>query len=453
MIRHILIALALIASPAYAQTWTVGPQTPSYPGGALAEYTGVIGDGSTVQGGIPPVTASEPADIASTGITVSDWITNTSIVRSTGSGEDKLRITCTASHTKREDPILFPGVANAGHDHTFIGSMSAGKDSTYASLRGDSRSTCAGGPVNGTAYWEPSLMTALPTGATVEIKPDRVTFYYVQPTVDSPKKTRLFNGLAFIIGVNPGDPTDLVRKAEIPAGFSYITNGFVGWACFNRDADGGANIAPDAGGTHYPALQTPAGGDPWGGRCSTGKQLLAEAQAPECWDGRNITSPNGRDHFRYKIRHVTSGAAVCPTGWWEVPAFEVKVLFGHKGWSDYQNWYLSSDRHGLTFANWKTPGSTYHADWMNGWDPTILDTWLVNCTGVKIGATPGNGAGCDYSTISATQRLLSDSASPDPTKSNNPIVTINNNYAAGAKKDRYFPVRAGTKGPFTIHSH
>ncbi len=450
MIRYILTALALIASPAIAQTWQAGPQTPSYPGGALAEYTGVVGDGSTTQGGTPPV--AEPADIASTGITVADWITNTSIVRTSSvGGEDKMRLLCTASHTKREDPILFPGVANAGHDHTFIGNMSAGKDSTYASLRADSRSTCPGGPVNGTAYWEPSLMTLLPTGATVEVKPDRLAFYYTHSAVDSPKKTRLFNGLAFILGVNPGDPDDLVRKAEVPAGFTYIGNGFVGWQCTNLNGD--TTIAPDAGGTHYPALQTPAGADPWGGRCNTGKVLLAEAHAPTCWDGRNITSPNGRDHFRYTILHNNSGKFVCPTGWWQVPAFEVKVIFSHKGWSDYQNWYLSSDRHGLTSGDWRTPGSTYHADWMNGWDPTILDTALVNCMGVKIGATAGNGATCDYSTISATQRLLSDSASPDPTKSNDPIVTINNNYAAGAKKNRYFPVRAGTKGPFTIHSH
>lgn len=451
MIRYLLTLLALLASPVAAQEWQTGPQTPSYPGGAENEYTGVVGDGSTTQGGTPPATAFEPADIPSTGITVEDWITSSGTVRSTGGAEHKARFTCESSHEKQEDPIIFPGMAKSGHRHRFIGNKGGGKDSNYSTLRADLRSTCAGGPLNPTLYWATAVLKLLPSGWEGSLKSDNTIFYYVHNATESPKRTRLFNGLAFIIGVNPEDPTDAPRKAEVPPGFAYITNGFDGWSCLNED--GGSSIDTVDDQPNSPSFILEGGGDPWGGACTAGKILEASATAPPCWDGKNLTSPNGRDHFRYLIRHINSGKAVCPDGWWQVPAFVVKERFTHNGFADYGTWFLSSDRHGLDEENWALPGSTYHADWMNGWDPEILKTWLVNCTGIKIGATEGNGADCDYGTISATQRLLSDSPSPDPTKSNDPIVNLGNTYYNDPNNVRFFPIPEGTKGPFTIHSH
>jgi hypothetical protein len=78
---------------------------------------------------------------------------------------------------------------------------------------------------------------------------------------------------------------------------------------------------------------------------------------------------------------------------------------------------------------------------------------LQECSGITINGVAGSGAGCDYSTIGIGERLLSDSASPDPTKSNDPIVTLNHTYWNDSPTVRYFPIPDGTKGPFTIHSH
>lgn len=453
MIRRLLLASsALLASPVAAQEWQIGPQTPSYPGGALAEYPGVIGDGTTDQGGVAPAEAFVPEDIPSSeaGVDVEEWITDTNVSRNASDPEHKLRFVCNASHEASVDPILYPGQIHESHDHTFVGNMHTDQNSTFESLRENPGSTCPGGPVNPSAYWETSVKKQLPSGVVASIKPDLVVLYYVHNATESPTKYPLLNGLGFIFGRNPDDPNDLLRKAEIPSGFAYITDGFGGWACYQ--SDGVTPVDPDVPGPVY-GFQTPEGTDPWGGRCTAGMMLVGTLNAPDCWDGKNLTAVGGRDHLRHRIRHVNSGKAVCPTDWFTIPALEVKPRITHGGWSDYSTWWLSSDRHGLDEEDWRTPGSTFHADYILAWDRPKLDKALQECLGITIGGVAGSGAGCDYSTIGIGERLLSDSASPDPTKSNDPIVNLSLTYWNDPNNVRFFPIPEGTKGPFTIHSH
>lgn len=461
MMKRALAVLltSCVAQIADAQTWSGPGQQPiSYPtsGGS---WTGVIGDGTTAQGGDAPAYATEPADIdaATAGYTYSQWVPTTGISRTTGSGEDKVRFVCNSSHAAQEDPILFPGQANAGHMHEFVGNSLAGKDSTYSTLRMTGKSTCPGGPINRTAYWKPALMKELKSGVSVVIRSDLEIFYYSHASAASFKKTRIPNGFAFIGGVNPADPTNAAFKAAIPAGFSQASfygpnnDGFKGWVCMLSNGTFPNNVTGSA--NAYPALQTPEGNDPWQGNCVEGSTLYAEVIAPLCWDGKNRTSPDGRSHVRYPIMH--SGSERCPTGWWEVPTFIAKSDYsvGVGGWADYRHWYLSSDRHGLSKANWRRPGSTFHFDWMNGWDPTALFKWQNECTGVKIGATAGNGGGCDSATIGTNARLLAaGEASPDTSLSNNPVVNQSIRYyndGAG----RFYPVRGGTTGTLAHLTH
>lgn len=464
--KRLLLASSalLLVSPAIAQTWSgTGQRTVSYPGGALGSYPGVIGDGTTAQGGTPPAYGHEPADIgaAAAGYTLSQWQPTTGTVRVTGSSEHKVRFECNSSHAAQEDPILFHGQAKKGHEHEFVGNSLAGKDSTYASLRMAGKGSCPGGPVNRTAYWHPAMMKTLPSGVAALIRSDREIFYYSHAATRSARKTRIPNGFAFIGGSDPADPSNAARLAEVPAGFVISSfygpnrNGLTGWTCLL--SNGSLVTNANGGTTGYPALQTPGGTDPWLGNCPAGASLYVEVIAPMCWDGHNLTSPDGRGHVRYPVRHSNSGIdELCPTGWWQVPTFIAKTFYsvGTGGWSDYSQWYLSSDRHGLTQANWRRPGTTFHFDWMNGWDPVSLDDWQVECTGVTIGARTGNGAGCDSATIGINKRLWSNGeASPDTSLSNNPVVNLNiKHWDDGV--GRFYPLLPGTPVPGTVdHTH
>jgi hypothetical protein len=450
----------LAASPLLAQAWTTGPRPVRY------LVPGVVGDGSTPQGGTPPAENFEPKSIGPADIQPTydprQWIVvgtghgDNGIHRVDG-GEAKFRITCNASHSGYFDPILARGRTGGSHHHTFIGNKHTDQNSDYTSLRRNPASSCSGGPINGTAYWEPSLM-AVTAGKLVVYRPNVASFYYtVQPYSESRKLSRLLNGLAFIGGVDPNDFNDTARRVEygrakgLPAGDTliYPGNGWGGWQCVTRQSETIPASAAHAftdhwgnAGANARYLRGPDGQDPWDGRCTSGTTIIANIFAPSCWDGHNLTSPDGRSHFRYPARSAQgSVSALCPSGWWQVPHFEVKVEFSHAGFADYGQRFLSSDRMNSAATPpdpksldpcrargpWFCNGATMHFDWMNGWQRDILDAWLRDCVGVSIEDQAGNPLTCGISTIGPTRRLLggySGERSPDPRFSNDPILVL-----------------------------
>lgn len=81
MLRHLsafALASSALSTPAFAQDWTVGKQTPAYTSGHQ------LGDGSNSRGGEAPYFASEPADIPTDSTTKSTWTLTCSSIMSCG---------------------------------------------------------------------------------------------------------------------------------------------------------------------------------------------------------------------------------------------------------------------------------------------------------------------------------------------------------------------------------
>src|SRR5206468_4179173 len=149
---------------------------------------------SSAQGGDPPALAYEPAPIDENGkYTRTAWYGDTP--NRTDEGEAKFRTNCNFSHFGTFDPIVGHGQAVFGHHHTFIGNVHSDQNSTYASLRNSPASTCSGGPLNATAYWEPTLMYEIQPGVVVPLKMNIITFYYAGNYTDAPSLYRLLRGL------------------------------------------------------------------------------------------------------------------------------------------------------------------------------------------------------------------------------------------------------------------
>ena len=475
------IALVVVAQTAQAQSWTTSERKPRW----VASPD--IGDGvdrhpevsTAAQGGDPPALAYEPAAIDENGnYTRSAWLNPPTLpAHRFDDGAAKFRITCNDAFYGSADPIIAFG-KEAPHHHTFIGNMGvyenggieAVRTATYKDLREHPKSSCSGGPLNATLYWEPTLFYERADGVNVPVRPNVVSFYYTLSYAHTGHMYRLLRGLAFIGGVDPADRLNTERLAEIPNGQGWLKtrryNGWGGWGCYNRgtviplavgnDADAnGANFARQ--------LVNDDGSDPWGGACENPAYLLiASNGAPSCWDGHNLTSPNGRDHFRYSIMQTQDQNPThqrCPDGWWQVPHFEVKSEFpnGRAGGPAGHAWrsrlHLSSDRMDPDPTNWHPRGSTFHFDWMNGWDSVIQQTWQIHCAGVAIDGTPGNPLTCNDSTISATEKMRSGGASPDPGLSNDPVITFHS-YFDDPDKDAFGPVEERTDADATAeHDH
>ncbi len=236
---------------------------------------------------------------------------------------------CLFSHMGADDPIAFAGKPGASHMHTFMGNSLTSSASTADSLAGSGGSSCVGGTLNRTAYWQPTMIDSR-TGQPVT--PISGQFYYKQGYLGvSGASIQAFpHGLRMIAGdANATTPVNATSR----------------FACLN-------------GGSWQTSIPT----------CAVGDTLMVSVAFPQCWDGVNVDSPDHRSHMAY-----ATGAG-CPSDH-PVALPEVTIRFdyviGETGASS--NWRLSSD-------NYSGPaGYSLHADWFGGWDPATNQTFVTRC--------------------------------------------------------------------------
>ena len=102
-------------------------------------------------------------------------------------------------------------------------------------------------------------------------------------------------------------------------------------------------------------------------RCAPDSQLNIRYQAPSCWDGLHLDSPNHKDHMAYPVG-TTQDSGVCPsTHPVAVPKLEFKMAFP-TGSGDTSRFRLSSGR-----------GHSFHYDFFNAWDPATLKALIDGC--------------------------------------------------------------------------
>ena len=258
------------------------------------------------------------------------------------------RFICQASHHSFNDPIVYPGQQNASHLHTFFGNTAADHNSTFEKLRQFGDSTCQGGPLNRSAYWYPSLLD----GRGNVINPDNIAIYYKA----IPGTRKIPHGLKFIFGWDKLNPDAPDKKFY--------------WNC-----DG-------AGATQSHSASIP---DRLKLGCPVGARLGVVAHSPDCWDGKNLDSPDHRSHMAYSTGWSKQ---ICPASHpVRLPEFTLGAWFKIAEGDDPGKWFLSSDMGA-------TPGSTFHTDWFGAWDDEILTTWHSNCIDKKLncsGMVLGNG--------------------------------------------------------------
>jgi hypothetical protein len=468
MMKRVLLALVLLmlGQIAWAGPYTVAQQTPVYTDAHPIQAH----DAAAAYG-------YEPADISG-GFTTSTWIHGSSTCPSGGCGaylapgtgsEGKARFDCNAAGHNNDDPIIYPGVQGGSpHEHTTFGNLAFANsmyNATYAALRVTGNSTCYGGPLNRTLYWEPSMKKLLPSGYAATIIPKNIVTYYeacelgysgVDYSKDCSKSSRWPRSIEFIEGFNMNDPTnsrvtDIVAALNAAAGWAkYSTvgagsaGGFVGWFCYSVVSGTLGPVSALKDGAGNPTLN-----------CTANTDIYAELLSDPCWDGVNFTSPNGRLHMMPYIRDNNASRNVCPDNWVRVMQFRAKVTFSQTGQSDYSNWWASSDRMvGMTqFLN----GQSMHFDLIPAWDygtaasPGVFLNFSNHCDGTPItisGTTMATDPHeCAYGRIDQTENVYVNEASPDAS-SPNPIVNLSPNQTGTL---RYFTVTPGSTGTGHLH--
>lgn len=229
------------------------------------------------------------------------------------------RTLCTFSHFAYNDPLVHPGIPGRSHLHAFFGNTSVNHDTDPYLLADSGDSTCSGGTLNRSAYWVPALLDMKEKRPLI---PHKSIWYYKGG----------YQGLA---------------KAgfdNLPKGLSMIGREYY-WSC---------NDNPEIKHKSIP-------------QCSAGSVVTLRVSFPQCWDGMNTWLPDES--------HVTNPVnRACPASHPKaIPRITLNIRYIVEYEGQIDNLMLASD-----MGN-NAPGSTAHADWINGWNTDISAAFIENC--------------------------------------------------------------------------
>lgn len=233
---------------------------------------------------------------------------------------------CPASHQLRDDPIVFPGLPGQSHLHSFFGSTAADAFATLGPML-DGDTTCDP-TVDRSAYWVPTL---LENGVAIE--PEQATFYYLTGN-DDPGSLRAYPpGLRILAGT---------PARSGPDGPSRYT-----WSCRGAAASSTGDFAT----------------------CPAGHELELLLNFPDCWNGRDLDSPDHKAHMAY------GAGGDCPASHpVAVPRLQFKLRYPTSGGPGIRI-ATGSGAHAHHGGN----GYSAHGDFFNAWLPAELEARVERC--------------------------------------------------------------------------
>lgn len=263
----------------------------------------------------------------------------------TVSSTPRFVVVCRFDHRRSDDPIVFPGVPGASHSHDFFGNTSTGAFSNSAGLLSNTLPAAYGEVFPGTtcgrsgdksAYWTPTL-----TKGDLAYPSNLVRAYYRSATSDRTAVQPIPAGLRMIAGN---------ARATAPQPISVTS-----WAC-------------GSGGDQTEVSSAPT--------CPTGVSLHLKVAFPNCWNGRDLDSPDHKSHLSY------SSGGHCPQGF-PVALPKISLIFRYTG--------VSGSGVHLACGN----DLCAHADFMDGWAASAQSALVVDCIrrGLDCGEVGGPGGG------------------------------------------------------------
>lgn len=221
-----------------------------------------------------------------------------------------------------DDPIVFPNMPGASHSHTFMGNTTTNAATTLASLQAGSTACIT--PGDKTGYWMPTLLNG-----TIPVQPvGNQVIYYKSGVLDYTSVRPFPAGLRYVVG-SPAATLDEFKNSP-----GHVE----GFECGNSTDN----------------WDIPAS-------CTAGSQLNVRFQAPSCWDGIHLDTPDHKSHMAYPV------VGVCPADHpVAVPMIEFKMA-----------WPVSGDMSQVHFASGR--GYSFHYDVYNAWDAPTLAALTSHC--------------------------------------------------------------------------
>ena len=313
------------------------------------------------------------------------------------------RIKCSVSHINYDDAIVFPGVQNRAHLHTYFGNTDLDFRTTPENIVASRGSTCLGGPLNLSGYWVPTMLRPryqrngdgsfatdgdgnyIRTGEYAIVWPmdsyvlDEngvpmrdgsgnpretgnlgVDIYYKRSLFDGQEITPMPTGLRMIAGRAGATPRD-------PQNTEHVH--------FDCHDD-----PPADGMFHHPNVPPCRPGIGDGDVPFRVRMTIA---FPSCWDGVNLDAEDHKSHMAY-VEYITeqelwrcppSHPVLLPQVSYHVAYPITEENLGPSNLSD--DWFLSSDTYEASEG--MPGGASAHGDWYMAWDQEVSETFTQFC--------------------------------------------------------------------------
>jgi hypothetical protein len=260
-------------------------------------------------------------------------------------------VRCALSHAAAVDPIVMFGMTGMGHSHDFFGNRSTNQSSTHDTLRG-SRATTCNRATDTSAYWAPSVFQR---GKLVQ--PENMRVYYRTGGITGTSIRAFPTGLKLLAG---SAKATAATKQPISV---------ASWAC---TIPGGGQAGDEVEVQDIPAT------------CN-GQPLRVKIVLPQCWDGKNLDSPDHKSHMAYAVSRK------CPA---THPVILPQVTMTVRYWV--------KDTGGITLASGGQ--HSIHADLFAAWQPGEQEKLVRNCihSGVNCGETGTGRAPTTNAQVTAT---------------------------------------------------
>lgn len=278
------------------------------------------------------------------------------------------RFVCSPGQLNYDDALFYPGEPGKAHLHQYFGNLEADAHSTYESLRRSGESTCSS-DLNRSAYWMPAMLD----GKGNVVRPHRADIYYKRRPASDPWFTTSFR------------KQNKNRPAILPRGLRYV----FGWDQTRADRQQPVNqqwkcvdnrtwSAVGTSGDMAHALS----------QCGPGLTLYASLSTPECWDGKNLDSPNHQSHMAVMVRDRHTSELYCPASHPVVLAqFTLTVEWNIETGDDTRLWHLSSDH---MMPPGSPRGASLHSDWFGAWEDDVMERWHAGCIDKLLNCSDGN---------------------------------------------------------------
>lgn len=252
------------------------------------------------------------------------------------------RTFCKTSHINFDDAVVSPGRPGVSHAHIYAGNTAADAHLDLDRIREFGTSTCPGGSANKSAYWSPVVIDTR-TGRAVPSTGNEV---YYKLGYNLPPGTKVHApalGMRMLAGSAMNDK---------PSGPFKFT-------CIGNDATTGASI--NISDKHIP-------------NCPAGTTLWASIMFPQCWNGE-LDAPDHKSHVSYPVANPLGGR-MCPvTHPMAIPEITFNWQYRVTEANETTHWRLSSQMYG----NELPAGYDMHGDWVNGWDPEVMQRFVTHC--------------------------------------------------------------------------